>query len=77
MMKQPAEKGGGSNPIMNSDISVTTVGQRKRRQNHKQQHDRMKETTVLVLNDLAVDSKFFQENPSRAVPVFDVSGTRY
>ena len=52
----------------NSDISITSVGQRKARA--AAPNDETLKTTALVLKDLLQDSRFFTENPARLIPSF-------
>ncbi len=58
-----------SSQAINSDISITSVGQRKARAVSPHKHETLA-TTALVLNDLIEDSKFFGENPARSIPSF-------
>ena len=55
--------------IVPSDCSITTIGNRPRRSSVD-----VKETTVLVLEDLLEESRFFCENRPRLLPTFDSLG---
>lgn len=54
--------------VNNSDISITSFGQRKTRA--AAPNTKALETTTLVLKDLTQDSQFFDENPARWIPSF-------
>lgn len=54
--------------LIHSDLSITSVGQRKARA--AAPNNETLETTSLVLKDLLQDSRFFTENPARSIPSF-------